>query len=101
MTHPSGDSDVGTDSVEGAESLVGARVYDLGVGPMMLDVPDVSDDDIVVRCADAWTDDVTYLDRHVRRRYVLVPPGWPGVLPADAVAVHCSTRIVSIMKAAS
>ncbi|WP_305095139.1 DUF1254 domain-containing protein [Prescottella sp. R16] len=101
MTHPSGDSEVGADSVESTESLAGARVYDLGVGPMMLDDPDMSGEDIVVHCADAWTDDVTYLDRHVRRRYLLVPPGWPGELPADAVAVHCSTRIVSIMKAVS
>ncbi|CBH47143.1 DUF1254 domain-containing protein [Rhodococcus hoagii] len=158
MTHPSGDSAVGSDSTVTVESAVSAFVYgfapvfnlsqverfvttgvgansaapfnsfshadglagpddtfvsinndtiysmaqlDLSVGPLILDVPDTADAYFVLQFVDAWTNNFAYIGKRATGtkagRYVLVPPGWPGELPSDATAVHCSTRIVSIV----
>lgn len=158
MTHPSGDSAVGSDSTVSVESVVRAFVYgfapvfnlsqverfvttgvgansaapfnsfshapglagpdeefvsinndtiysmaqlDLSVGPLILDVPDTADAYFVLQFVDAWTNNFAYIGKRATGtkagRYVLVPPGWPGELPADITSVHCSTRIVSIV----
>ncbi|QBJ97418.1 DUF1254 domain-containing protein [Rhodococcus sp. ABRD24] len=74
---------------------------DLSVGPLMLDVPDTADAYFVLQFVDAWTNNFAYIGKRATGTkagtYVLVPPGWPGELPADATAVHCSTRIVSVV----
>ncbi|MGF7122430.1 DUF1254 domain-containing protein [Rhodococcus sp. AG1013] len=74
---------------------------DLGVGPLLLDVPDTADAYFVLQFVDAWTNNFAYIGKRATGTqagtYVLVPPGWPGELPAGATPVHCSTRIVSVV----
>ncbi|PTR30685.1 hypothetical protein C8K36_102538 [Rhodococcus sp. OK519] len=74
---------------------------DLSVGPLLLSVPDTSDAYFVLQFVDAWTNNFAYIGKRATGTfagiYVLVPPGWPGELPPDATAVHCSTTIVSIV----
>lgn len=83
------------------DTIYSIAQLDLGVGPLMLDVPDTADAYFVLQFVDAWTNNFAYIGKRATGttagRYVLVPPGWPGELPSDAVSVHCSTRIVSIV----
>ncbi|RVW06770.1 DUF1254 domain-containing protein [Rhodococcus spongiicola] len=74
---------------------------DLGAGPLVLDVPDTTAVYFVLQFVDGWTNTFAYIGKRATGtkagRYVLVPPGWPGELPADATSVHCPTRIVSMV----
>ena len=71
------------------------------MGPLLLDVPDTADAYFVLQFVDAWTNNFAYIGKRATGTqagtYVLVPPGWPGELPAGATPVHCSTRIVSVV----
>lgn len=104
MTHPSGDSAVTSSAAASVETLDTDQPMaqlDLGDGPLILDVPDTATAYFVLHCVDAWTDNLAYIGTRTTGtragRYVLVPPGWPGELPAGATSVHCCTRLVSIV----
>lgn len=83
------------------DTIYSTAQLDLGVGPLILAVPDTADAYFVLQFVDAWTNNFAYIGKRATGteagRYVLVPPGWPGELPTDATSVHCSTRVVSIV----
>jgi hypothetical protein len=63
--------------------------------PMVLTVPDTSDRYYVVNVFNMWQELEHYIGRRSTgtkaARYVLVPPGWKGTLPADATRFDVST----------
>jgi hypothetical protein len=74
---------------------------DLSVGPVLLDVPDTGDRYYVMQLVDAWTNNIAYVGTRATGnragRFVVVPPGWDGDLPAGVPTIPASTTIVSIV----
>ncbi|THV28976.1 DUF1254 domain-containing protein [Glycomyces paridis] len=74
---------------------------DLGVGPVLLSVPDTAGRYYVLQFVDAWTNNFAYIGQRgtgtESGRYLLVPPGWDGEVLGEATVVHCPTRTVSIV----
>lgn len=66
--------------------------------PYVLSVPDVGDRYYVVNVFNMWQELEHYIGRRTTGtkagRYVLVPPGWTGVVPADATRLDVSTSKV-------
>ncbi|MFE4466761.1 DUF1254 domain-containing protein [Oerskovia sp. NPDC056781] len=83
------------------DTLYSMAQLDLSVGPLVLDVPATGERYYVLQFVDAWTNNIAYVGTRATGneagRFVIVPPGWSGDLPADAVVVQASTRIVSIV----
>ena len=83
------------------DTLYSMAQLDLSVGPLVLDVPATGERYYVLQFVDAWTNNIAYVGTRATGneagRFVVVPPGWSGDLPADAVVVQASTRIVSIV----
>lgn len=81
---------------------------DLGVGPVLLDVPAVGDRYFVLQFVDAWTNNFAYVGTRATGsgdgRFLLVPPGWEEqeqeedqAVPADATVIRFPTRIGTIV----
>ena len=74
---------------------------DLGIGPLLLQVPDTAGRYYVLQFVDAWTNDFAYVGSRATGtaagRYLLTPPGWQGEVPAGAVRISCPTRVASIV----
>lgn len=74
---------------------------DLGVGPILLDVPATAGRYFVLQFVSAWTDNFAYIGHRATGtdagRYLLVPPGWDGEAPGDCRVVRVPTRIASIV----
>lgn len=64
--------------------------------PYVLTVPDVHDRYYVVDVFNMWQELEHYIGRRTTGtkagKFVFVPPGWTGKLPADATALHVSTN---------
>ena len=76
-------------------------MLDLGVGPVLLEVPEADGRYYVLQFVSAWTDNFAYIGHRATGtragRYLLVPPGWEGEAPAEALVVRVPTRIASII----
>lgn len=74
---------------------------DLGVGPILLDVPSTEGRYFVLQFVSAWTDNFAYIGHRATGtdagRYLLVPHAWDGAAPEDRVVVRVPTRIASIV----
>ncbi|WP_426518928.1 DUF1254 domain-containing protein [Diaminobutyricibacter sp. McL0618] len=74
---------------------------DLGVGPILLDVPETAGRYFVLQFVSAWTDNFAYIGHRATGthagRYLLVPPGWTGEASAGHTIVRVPTRIASIV----
>ncbi|MBS1907199.1 MAG: DUF1254 domain-containing protein [Actinobacteria bacterium] len=74
---------------------------DLSVGPVRLHVPDTAGRYYVLQFVDAWTNNFAYIGHRATgtgaQDYCLVPPDWSGSLPANATAIRCPTRVLSIV----
>lgn len=74
---------------------------DLGVGPILLEVPDVGQRYYVLQFVSAWTDNFAYVGHRSTGtktgRFLLVPPEWAGETPTDAKVIRVPTRIASII----
>lgn len=66
--------------------------------PFVLSVPDTSDRYYVINVFNMWQELEHYIGRRTTgtaaARYVLVPPGWSGSVPADAIRLDVSTSKV-------
>ncbi|SEL36245.1 DUF1254 domain-containing protein [Streptacidiphilus jiangxiensis] len=80
-----------------ADTLYMSAVVDLTV-PYLLQVPDTQDRYYVIDVFTMYQELQHYIGRRTTGtgagRYVLVPPGWTGPLPADAVRLDVTTRKV-------
>jgi hypothetical protein len=83
------------------DTLYSIAQLDLGVGPIVLRVPDTDGRYYVLQHVDAWTNNFAYVGARATGTgagtYVYVPPGWDGPLPDGATPIHCPTRVVSIV----
>ncbi|MBD5785758.1 DUF1254 domain-containing protein [Cellulosimicrobium terreum] len=74
---------------------------DLGVGPVLLSVPDVGDRYYVLQFVDAWTNNFAYVGKRATGtgagQYLLVPPGWDGQPDHAATVIRFPTRVASIV----
>ena len=74
---------------------------DLGVGPILLSVPEATDRYHVLQFVDAWTNNFAYVGTRATGGragdYLLVPPGWEGQAGDDVTVIHVPTRIATIV----
>lgn len=75
---------------------------DLGVGPLLLEVPAAGDRYYVLQFVDAWTDNFAYVGTRATGsaagRFLLVPPEWEaGGGEDDATVIRFPTRIGTIV----
>jgi hypothetical protein len=77
---------------------------DLGVGPVLLSVPDTGERYHVLQFVDAWTDNFAYVGTRATGNrageFLLVPPGWQDDAPPAAdgpTRIHFPTRVASIV----
>jgi len=74
---------------------------DLGVGPVLLSVPDVGDRYYVLQFVDAWTNNFAYVGKRATGtgagQFLLVPPGWDGEPDGSAPVIRFPTRVASIV----
>ena len=75
--------------------------FDLGVGPLLLDVPDTTGRYYVLQFIDAWTNNFAYVGHRASGTaagtYVLTPPGWEGRVPDGALEINFPTRVASVL----
>ena len=83
------------------DTIYSIAQLDLGVGPLLLQVPDTAGRYYVLQLVDAWTNNFAYVGSRATGtsagRYLLTPPGWEGEVPAGAVRIACPTRVASIV----
>ena len=83
------------------DTLYSMAQLDLGVGPVLLHVPDTGGRYYVLQFVDAWTNNFAYVGHRATGTgpgdFLLVPPGWSGEPPPDATVVHVPTRVASIV----
>lgn len=83
------------------DTLYSMAQLDLGVGPVLLEVPDTAGRYYVLQFVDAWTNNFAYVGHRATGtgagRFLIVPPGWEGETPADATRITAPTLIVSIV----
>jgi hypothetical protein len=74
---------------------------DLGVGPMVLHVPDTAGRYYVLQFVDTWSNNFAYLGKRAtgtgKADFLLVPPGWNGAAPEGMRVIHAPTRIFTIV----
>ncbi len=75
---------------------------DLGVGPLLLEVPAAGDRYYVLQFVDAWTNNFAYVGTRATGsaagRFLLVPPGWEAGESEDgATVIRFPTRIGTIV----
>jgi hypothetical protein len=74
---------------------------DLGVGALLLEVPDTDGAYYVLQFVDAWTNNFAYVGKRgtgtAAGRFLLTSPGWDGVVPQDATRIVVPTRVATIV----
>jgi hypothetical protein len=74
---------------------------DTGGGPVRLEVPDAGGRYYVLQFVDAWTNNFAYVGHRATgtdaAAFLLVPPGWDGVAPADATVIRFPTAVATIV----
>lgn len=74
---------------------------DLGVGPILLSVPETAGRYFVLQFVSAWTDNFAYIGHRATGsdagRFLLVPHEWSGQPPENTTVVRAPTRIASIV----
>jgi hypothetical protein len=74
---------------------------DLGVGPVLIDVPDTAGRYYVLQFVDAWTNNFAYVGHRATGTasgsYLVVPPGWTDEVSDGLTRIEAPTRIVSIV----
>src|SRR6478736_2170867 len=74
---------------------------DVSGGPVRLQVPDTDGRYYVLQFVDAWTNNFAYVGRRATgtgaATYVIVPPGWTGELPQEAVRIDAPTSLLAIV----
>ncbi len=74
---------------------------DLGVGPVLLQVPDTAGRYYVMQFVDAWTNNFAYVGHRATgtaaRDFLLVPPRWTGDAPEGSTVIEFPTRVASIV----
>ncbi|MEN2738231.1 DUF1254 domain-containing protein [Microbacterium sp. X-17] len=80
------------------DTLYSSAWIDLANGPVVIDVPDSAGRYYLLPLLDMWTDAFavpgTRTTGDGAGRFVLVPPGWSGDIPADAAVIHAPTSVV-------
>jgi hypothetical protein len=75
--------------------------FDLGVGPLRLDVPDSAGRYYVLQFIDAWTNNFAYVGKRASGTaagtYLLTPPGWEGRVPDGVREINFPTRVASLL----
>jgi hypothetical protein len=83
------------------DTLYSMAQLDLGVGPVMLHVPDTAGRYYVLQFVDAWTNNFAYVGHRATGTgpgdFLLAPPGWSGEAPRGATVIHVPTRVASIV----
>lgn len=85
------------------DTIYSLAQVDLGVGPLLLEVPDTAGRYYVMQFVDAWTDNFAYVGQRATGtgagRYLLVPPGWEGDAgeAGEAVVIRFPTRVGTIV----
>lgn len=83
------------------DTIYSIAQLDLGVGPLLLDVPDTAGRYYVLQLVDAWTNNFAYIGRRAtgteRGTYLLTPPGWDGEVPRGARRIEVPTRLATIV----
>jgi hypothetical protein len=83
------------------DTLYSIAQIDLGVGPVVLHVPDAAGRYYVLQFVDAWTNNFAYIGHRSTGTgagdFLLVPPGWDGVAPDGTTVIRFPTRIGSIV----
>jgi hypothetical protein len=74
---------------------------DTSGGPVRLDVPDAGGRYYVLQFVDAWTNNFAYVGHRATgtdaAAFLLVPPGWDGVAPADVRVIRFPTAVATIV----
>lgn len=74
---------------------------DMGVGPILLTVPETAGRYYVLQFVSAWTDNFAYIGHRATGsdagRFLLVPADWAGQTPDEVTVVRVPTRIASIV----
>lgn len=83
------------------DTLYSMAQLDLGVGPVLLEVPDTAGRYYVLQFVSAWTDNFAYIGHRATGsgagRFLLVPNDWQGDAPDGATIVRVPTRVASIV----
>lgn len=84
------------------DTIYSVAPVDLGVGPVLLSVPDAGDRYYVLQFVDAWTNNFAYVGTRAtgggRGDFLLVPPDWEGGDAGDGVTViRFPTRVAVIV----
>lgn len=83
------------------DTLYSIAQLDLGVGPLLLRLPDTAGRYYVMQMVDAWTNNFAYLGHRAtgtgQATYLLVPPDWSGTAPEGARVVRVPTRLATIV----
>lgn len=83
------------------DTIYSMAQLDLGVGPLLLEVPDTGGRYYVLQFVDAWTNNFAYVGHRATGTavgtFLIAPPGWEGLAPAGATVITSPTRIASIV----
>jgi hypothetical protein len=83
------------------DTLYSIAQFDLGAGPLLLDVPDSAGRYYVLQFIDAWTNNFAYVGQRASgtgaATYFLTPPRWEGQTPDGLTEIRFPTRIASIL----
>ena len=83
------------------DTLYSMAQLDLGVGPVLLEVPDTDGRYYVLQFVDAWTNNFAYVGHRATGtaagRFLIVPPGWDGEVPEGTTLITAPTLVVSIV----
>lgn len=82
------------------DTVYSVAQLDLSAGPLVLEVPDTDGRYYVLQLVSAWTDNFAYVGARATGtgagRFLLVPPGWDGDVPDDALVIRVPTVVASI-----
>ena len=83
------------------DTLYSMAQLDLGVGPVLLHVPDTGGRYYVLQFVDAWTNNFAYVGHRATGTgpgdFLLVPPGWSSETPRGATVIRLPTHVASIV----
>lgn len=83
------------------DTIYSIAQLDLGVGPIVLEVPDTAGRYYVLQFVDAWTNNFAYVGARATGtgagRFLLTPPGWDGEVPAGTTRISVPTRVATIV----
>ncbi len=83
------------------DTLYLMAMCDVRCGPLVLHVPETHDRYYVLQFVDAWTNNFAYIGRRAtgtaEGRYLLVPHGYDGPIPAGMTVVRAPTGLFAIV----